>query len=363
MSTYASAYSGERASPDNLSLDSLFEPISQELAQTIALYRETLWNSADRSYIHELLNGESSYLPEEFRVPAADAISKHMLECDGKWIRASLVLLSADACGVRGTDVHQVAVAVELVHLATLVHDDIIDEAPIRRGLESIHWRWGNSIAVLFGDFLFSKAFKLLLSSGSIPSQQLLTQATGQMCLGEIKELFISDNGQTSEKEYLEMIENKTASLMASASASGAHIGQLNEHFVECMHAYGHAVGMAFQITDDVLDYTAPTKILGKEQGRDIQNGKSTLPLIHLVQNDGTAVHQLLSEDISFEEKTNQLRTMMNKLGSIDYAYSIATRYGEIAKKNLAEVEKQIGPTDSLTSLYNLVDFILVRER
>ena len=121
---------------------------------------------------------------------------------------------------------HQVAVAVEQVHLATLVHDDIIDEAPMRRGVESVDGGWGNKIAVLLGDFLFSKAFKLLLSSSSIPAQKLLTQATGQMCLGEIRQLGFAQQQETTEPEYLEMIENKTASLMAAAT--------FGRHLVDC---------------------------------------------------------------------------------------------------------------------------------
>ncbi|MEW6237519.1 MAG: polyprenyl synthetase family protein [Candidatus Omnitrophota bacterium] len=363
MNSFASAFPDERSSSMNLSLSNLFEPIADELAETISLYRETVLRTAERNYLHTLISGGVPYLPEEFRIATADRIAEHLLESDGKWIRSALVLLTANACGFNGLPARQVAAAVEMIHMATLVHDDIIDEAPMRRGVEAVHWHWGNSIAVLLGDFLFSKAFKLLLASGSLPSQSLLTQATGQMCLGEIKELVISDQGLISEKDYMEMIENKTASLMAAASASGAHLGGLDSRLAECMHAYGHAVGIAFQITDDVLDFTAPTSILGKEQGWDMRNGKTTLPLIHLLHNDGVAARGILESSQPFEEKAARLLSLMNEMGSIDYAYDAASRYGAIAKNNLAEVEKVAGSSHSIHSLNNLVDFILIRER
>ncbi len=363
MSSTASAFLNKDSASVDLTLDSLYEPISKELELTKELYKETVLATAERNYLHRILSGESSsFIPEEYRVPLADRIAGHLLQSEGKWIRAALVLFSAGACGIQGLSVRQVAVAVELIHLATLIHDDIIDEAPIRRGIASIPAYWGNSVAVLMGDFLFSKAFKLLLASESIPAQTLLTRATGQMCLGEIKQLHNSQKENPNEDEYLEMIENKTASLMSAATASGSHLGRLGEKAIELFHGYGHAVGMTFQITDDVLDYTASTNILGKELGGDLRNGKVTLPLIHLF-NNSIAAKRILHNNDSLEEKTGQFNQLMAKLGSFDYAYSVGRRYAETAQSNLKELEKSIGSTACLVSLNNLVDFILSRQR
>ncbi len=364
MNTNISAFQDERSSFRSLTLEDIFEPISGHLTQTKKLYKSIVQNSAEKNYIHTLLSGyNESYIPEEFRVSVADRISHHLLQSDGKWIRASLVLLTADACGKCDEAASQVAVAVELLHLATLIHDDIIDEASLRRGVGSIPGQWGNSIAVLYGDFLFCKALKLLLESGSVGSQRLLIQAAEQMCLGEIKELIITEDRCYEERDYLEMIENKTASLMAAACASGGELGRLSEEHIEYLHEYGLSLGMAFQITDDVLDYTASTSILGKEQGWDLRNGKNTLPLIHLNNVKGSTVKMILEREESIDEKANQLLELMRHTGSIDYAYSVGIRYGENARKKLAAVEKEIGSSPSLQSLYYLIEFVLGREQ
>ncbi|MFB3787488.1 MAG: polyprenyl synthetase family protein [bacterium] len=363
MNSFSSALTDERFASCDLKISAILKPVRVQLAQTQQFYQETVLQTEERTYLHKLASGETGFwIPEEFRVQVVDKISNHILQSEGKWIRAALVLLTAKACGVAAPAVRQVAVAVELIHLATLVHDDIVDEAPMRRGLSSVPGNWGNSVSVLLGDFLLSKSFKLLLASGSIPSQNLLSQATGQMCLGEIKQLTCSYDTLLTEREYLEMIEYKTASLMAAASASGGHIGGLPEPAIERLHAYGHSLGMAFQITDDILDYTSTSSTLGKPQGGDLRNGKTTLPLIHLFNRDEKQARLILDSPAPMEQKTADLAALMRRLGSIEYAYKIAKRYGDIAKNSLKEIEPGIGPSECLNSLYQLVDFVLARE-
>ncbi|MBN2326873.1 MAG: polyprenyl synthetase family protein [Candidatus Omnitrophica bacterium] len=364
MESTSSVFVDERTAALDLKLESIFQPVADELELTKSLYKKTVLQTAERNYIHRLLSGEEeSYIPQEYRVEIADKVATHLLQSQGKWIRAAIVLLSAKSCGVSSEAARQLAVAVESVHLATLVHDDIIDQAAMRRGVESVQAVWGNSVAVLIGDFLLSKAFKLLLASASVHAQKLLTHATGQMCLGEIKQLRSSGRDGMAEQDYLEMIENKTASLMAAAAASGGRLGDISTRSVECLHAYGHSVGMAFQIADDILDYTASSITLGKEKGGDLRNGKATLPLIHLFQNDGKNVHSILSSPISDEQKIQAMLALMKEMGSIDYAYKVGRRYGERAKENLKTIEREIGASDSLNSLYALVDFVLTRKR
>lgn len=363
MNPLSSVFMNDSISSGEDTLVSIFKPIFHELEKTRALYKKTILDSAEKNYIHNLILESGSYTPNEFKVGVVSKISNHLLQSEGKWIRAALVLLSAGASGAQNLSVRQVSVAVELIHLATLIHDDIIDEAPTRRGISSVPGGWGNTVAVLMGDFLFSKAFKLLLASGSVPAQTLMTKATGQMCLGEIKQLRYSLLHSMDEKEYLEMIENKTASLMASATASGAHLGGLTEDLIECFHAFGHAIGMAFQITDDVLDYTSSSQVLGKEQGGDVRNGKVTLPLIHLLQNNGKIARSIFDGSDTIEIKTKNLLSLMNDLGSIEYAYSIGRKYGEAADENLQKIEQAVGQTDYSISLHQLIDFILKRNK
>lgn len=351
----------EPATTVQIPLELILSPIVHELNLTQELYRETILASAERSYFQEIIHGAGNYVPDEFRVEIADQVAKHLLQTEGKWIRSALCLLSASACGKNGLQVHQVAVAVELVHLATLIHDDIIDQAPMRRGMQSVAGAWGNSVSVLMGDFLYSKAFRLLLASQSIPAQNIITQATGQMCLGEIKQLCFATDSNFNETGYLEMIENKTASLMAAACAAGAEFSPLEDTEIQKFHEYGHSLGMVFQITDDVLDYTSATDILGKEKCGDLRNGKVTLPLIHLFSQNG-AVKDIVTSNEPVEDKSKKLIEAMYEHGSIEYAYSIGERYGEKAHRCLDHVKAFTGDSPSLQSLHQLVDFILSRK-
>lgn len=343
------------------SLQSILASVEDELRLTQELYQETILATAERNYFQEIIQGDGKYIPEEFRVAVADQVAKHLLQTEGKWIRSALTLLCAGACGITGKNVHQVAVAVELVHLATLIHDDIIDQAPMRRGEQSVAGGWGNSVSVLMGDFLYSKAFKLLLASKSIPAQTMLTQATGQMCLGEIKQLCFATDANYRESDYLEMIENKTASLMAAACASGADFSDLDDAEIKRFHEFGHSLGIAFQITDDVLDYTAATETLGKEVCGDLRNGKVTLPLIHLYSQNGTA-KKIVESDEDVEVKSRHLLEAMKEHGSIEYAYNIGEQYGENARQCLDHLKTFVGESPCMDSLYQLIDFILNRK-
>ena len=363
MDSSISALSSEFSSSSEITLSSLYQPIEEALTQTKDLYREMILNSAERNYLHNLIRGDGeSFEPGVFNVDAADAIADHLLQSQGKWIRAALALHAVNINQPPDEPARQLAVAVELIHLATLVHDDIIDEAPMRRGQTSVSFGWGNSVAVLFGDFLLSRAFKLLLACESASAQTLMMRATGQVCMGEIKQLRPVDRSECTEDDYLETIENKTASLMAAATAAGGCLGELSEELVEYLHGYGHALGMVFQITDDLLDYTSSVNVMGKERGGDLRNGKVTLPLIHLLKHQ-PAAHSIINDDEPAEEKTRVLLTMMNDTGSVEYAYDAGRRYGGKAKEYLRAIERVLGASASLRSLYDLVDFVLARKR
>lgn len=364
MTSISPLSSDNRSTSISLSLDSVFIPIVDELKETQELYRVVMLESEERNLLEKLIRGDGAECaPAELRVAAADQISRHLLMAEGKWVRAGLVLLAGGLNHCDALPIRQVAVSVELVHLATLVHDDIIDQAPMRRGMRSVADGWGNSIAVLLGDLLFSKAFKLLLASGSERAQMWLTQATGHMCLGEIRELQYSFRYGINEEEYLEMISSKTASLMAAASASGGELAELSENSVSHLRTYGHALGMAFQIVDDVLDYTSTIDALGKQQGVDIQNEKATLPLIHLFEKQPVAAQTILASNRELDEKARRMTELMLESGSIEYAYSAGRRYGDLAYESLRSIEEEIGPSHCIAAMEQLIDFVLMRER
>ncbi len=344
-----------------LSLARIWEPVADEMSRLQALYHDAVIATAERNHIHELLCSEGyGYIPGEMRVEIVQRVSRHLLLTEGKWIRPGLVLLSAHAFGTGGLPVRQVGVAVELIHLATLTHDDIIDEATARRGEVSVCYGWGNSVAVLVGDFLFSKAFRLLLESGSIPSQNALAVATGQMCLGEIKQLGHVHQFVTSEEQYLETIEYKTAALMAAATSSGAELAGCDAEVVETFSGIGHDIGIAFQVTDDILDYTSSSNTMGKEHGGDLRNGKLTLPLIHLLQRRPEML-SLVRDQYDSPETVDELRIAMDEAGSIEYSNALGKRYIERAQKNLLSLRDQATHPEGIDSLLDLAALILTR--
>ncbi|MBD3267676.1 hypothetical protein GF373_13485 [bacterium] len=361
MNSISSACRGEQAHPQKISLSDIFQPVAVELGLAKDLYRCLLLDSNEKDFVESLLRLEGDG-EDKIKVEIVKHISRHLLQSPGKWIRAALVQLAAGLKNQKGEPVRQVSIAVELVHLATLVHDDIIDQAAMRRGLQSVPDRWGNSVAVLMGDLLLSKAYELLLLSKSIDSQFHMMRATNHMCLGEIKQLTDNDPAETSQEEYLQLIEFKTASLMGAASASGASLGGLNPDLVENIRLYGYALGMAFQIVDDILDYTTSAAVLGKEQGGDLRNGKATLPLIHFIQHDGAAAREIFNSTETDAVKTKRLLEMMNEAGSIEYAYSFAQKYGNLARENLHTVIEAIGPSACSDSMLHLIDFVMQRD-
>lgn len=344
-----------------LSLARIWEPVAEEMTLLQALYHDSVIAAAERNHIHELLlSDDCECIPKELRVEIVERVSRHLLATEGKWIRPGLVMLSAHAFGARGLPVRQVGVAVELIHLATLTHDDIIDEATTRRSEVSVCYGWGNSIAVLVGDFLFSKAFRLLLESGSIPSQNALAIATGQMCLGEIKQLRHVHQFLTSEEQYLQTIEYKTAALMAAATASGGELAGCDPDTVEAWSRIGHDIGMAFQVADDILDYTSSSKMMGKEHGGDLRNGKLTLPLIHLLERQPDIL-PLIQEQYDSPETIDKLRSAMEAEGSFEYSNALGRRYIERAQKDLLLLHERATHPEGVDSLLQLTELILTR--
>jgi len=207
-------------------------------------------------------------------------IAEYIIGSGGKRLRPSLLLLAAGACGYRGRDHHTLAAVIEMIHTATLLHDDVVDESKLRRGHATANAEFGNAASVLVGDFLYSRAFQLMVSVDRMRVLAILADATNVIAEGEVLQLMHAGNAALDERAYLEVIERKTAKLFEAAARLGAVLGDAEAEREEAFGRYGMHLGTAFQIMDDVLDYSGDADVIGKSLGDDLAEGKMTLPLI-----------------------------------------------------------------------------------
>jgi octaprenyl-diphosphate synthase len=252
---------------------------------------------------------------------------------------------------------------IEFIHTATLVHDDIIDESEMRRGREAAHTRWGNHLTVLFGDFLYLQSMSLALAQDSLELVRLLCDVTIRIVEGEIYQLTKNGVVDLSEQEHFDIVRRKTAYLFAGSAKIGGMLGSTTREQQEALWEYGYNIGMAFQIVDDLLDFTGEEEALGKPVGGDLREGKMTLPVIHLLsqgnpQADALIRKMVAARDASREE-WRELRGMLARAGSIDYARSTAMDFVERAKEAL----RAFPPTDAREALSFLPDYVLSRDR
>ncbi|MCC6918949.1 MAG: polyprenyl synthetase family protein [Alphaproteobacteria bacterium] len=213
-------------------------------------------------------------------VPMIPALAGHLIQSGGKRLRPILTLAAAGLNGYNGSDHIRLATAVEFIHTATLLHDDVVDDSDMRRGKPAARMIWGNPASVLVGDFLYSRAFQLMVETGSVDILGVLANASAVIAEGEVMQLQASKNLETSEETYLRVIEAKTAALFAAAAEVGAMAAKAAPAKVKALADYGRAVGVAFQLVDDALDYSAASTTLGKNAGDDFREGKITLPII-----------------------------------------------------------------------------------
>ena len=289
-------------------------------------------------------------------------IAEYLREGGGKRIRPSLLLLSAKALGYSSPGMIRLGAVVELVHTATLVHDDIIDGADTRRGRPSANTTWGNEKCVLAGDWLYMQAFHLALEERNFKVLDLLIGLTQQMVEGEL--LQIQKLGRpVSEAEYYDLIFRKTACLFSVSMQLGAALAGADPAQEEAMARYGRAVGLAFQIVDDVLDLTATEEVLGKPVASDLREGKTTMPVIHAMDH-GTAVERQLirqvMEDGGFTRTSKEaLQEILHRNGSVEYAMAAADRYAEQARKALVP----IADSEFKRALLWVPDFVVARDK
>ncbi|WP_425400588.1 polyprenyl synthetase family protein [Aeoliella sp.] len=310
--------------------------------------------------IRTSLEGVERRLQEELRSrhDNVDQVVRHGYRLGGKRLRPALLLLAGQATGEL-TDAHEtLAVVVEMIHTATLVHDDVLDEADLRRHVDTVNARWGNETSVLLGDFLFSHAFYLAATVGTAEACQLIGKSTNRVCEGEMQQTLAEGDLSLSEDDYYSIIDAKTAELCACCSELGARFSDADDQTVAALASYGRNLGMAFQIADDLLDLAGDEQATGKSLGRDLAKRKMTLPLIHardtLVDGPRTSFLALLEQGTQVAATVATLK----ELGSLDYARGVAQQFAEKAAADLS----CLADSPAKATLEHLAAFVVSRQ-
>lgn len=262
------------------------------------------------------------------RVPVAFNIGAHIMNSGGKRIRPQLCVISARMGGYEGLDSIKLSGAIECIHTATLLHDDVVDMADTRRGRPSANTLWSNEMCVLGGDFILAKAFSALTSIGNLRILQIVSRATERLSEGELFQMMNIGNINLSEKDYFQVIADKTAILMEAACRGGAILGNLDAEQEEALASFGFNLGMAFQMTDDVIDYKSDKETMGKTPGKDIEEGKLTLPLIlglkKASDSDRNVIKKMIEDKSMSDEKLIWLREFLDRTGGISEALEVS---------------------------------------
>lgn len=268
-------------------------------------------------------------------VPLVEKIAQYIVESGGKRLRPLLVLLTTRALGYERDDHLKLAAVIEFLHTATLLHDDVVDTSDLRRGKATANARWGNAPSVLVGDFLYSRAFQMMVELGSMPIMDVLSNATAVIAEGEVLQLMNTRNPDISESHYMTVIHNKTAMLFEAASHSGALLAGADGEIETSLQQYGKHLGMAFQLVDDVLDYRGDAETMGKNVGDDLAEGKPTLPLIHAMANANETDSQLIRSAIRKGglDQLERILDIVESSGALDYTVSKAKAEADKARE------------------------------
>lgn len=266
-------------------------------------------------------------------------IAQHLILAGGKRIRPLITCAAAKLCGYTGTRHIPLAASIEFVHAATLLHDDVIDESTTRRNQPTANALWGNKASILVGDFLFARAFELMVKTDSITVLETIAEASKKISEGEILQLDALHNIEISKENYFRIIAAKTATLFSAGCKSGAMLATDDAAKISALHAFGHNLGMVFQIIDDILDYTGDARTIGKDIGNDIREGKVTLPLIRAFEaaspTQKTFIEGLLTGKTIDEKDFNQLHLILGEHQAIESCYRTALTYYEKALESL----------------------------
>lgn len=288
-------------------------------------------------------------------------LAGHVISAGGKRLRPMLTLASAKLCGYHGERHIMLATCIEFIHTATLLHDDVVDDSKLRRGLETANSVWGNQASVLVGDFLFSRSFELMVEDGSVKVMGILSSASARLAEGEVMQLLTANDTETGESAYLDVIKAKTAKLFAASCRLGAIVADRPSVEEEGLEAFGMNLGVAFQLIDDVLDYSAKQATLGKTVGDDFHEGKITLPVILAFRRGDDEERHFWRRTLGkLEQNDNDLEraiSIMQKHHALDDTVDRARHYGAMARDSLG-----IFPTsETKDALVSLIDFCIER--
>jgi octaprenyl-diphosphate synthase len=319
----------------------LFEPVREDL---LAVEREFALQVQSQIHI----------IPE---------IGNYLQKSGGKRVRPAVLLMAARLSGYSGPRAITNAAVVEFIHTATLVHDDIIDDADVRRGRKSAHAQWGNDVTVLAGDFLYIKSMAMALTQDTLDVVRLLCDVTLRMIEGELYQLTKNGVIDLTENEHFDIIHRKTAYLFGGCAQIGGILGEVGADKEQALREYGFGLGTMFQLVDDLLDFTGAAEVIGKPVGGDLREGKITLPIIHLLEHGGAEAGDLIhnavrDRDVSAENWT-RIKALLAEHRSLDYAYARAVEFGETAKRQL----RQFAASREREALMGLADYVLLRDR
>lgn len=265
----------------------------------------------------------------------------YIVNSGGKRIRPLITVLAARALGINTNEHHALAAIIEFIHTATLLHDDVVDESTMRRGRQTANAVFGNQASVLVGDFLYSRAFQMMVGLKRMPVMDILSDATNRIAQGEVMQLMNCNDPNTTQESYLEVIYSKTARLFEAATQLAAVLTDQPAHIEKAMQNYGKHLGTAFQLVDDVLDYVASEEDMGKKAGDDLAEGKPTLPLLHAMWNapaDSAALIRSAIENADGMAHFDTILALMHESGSIEYTQNIAIEEAEKAKAALSVI-------------------------
>ena len=323
-------------------------------APTIGLLLEL--TAADMGRVNELIlakaGSDVEMIPE---------VARHLISSGGKRLRPMLTLAAARMFGYEGDAHVKLATSVEFMHTATLLHDDVVDESDLRRGRKTARMIWGNQASVLVGDFLLGQAFRMMVDVGSLEALDILSHAATVIAEGEVMQLGVAKNLETTEDDYLNVIRAKTAALFSAAAEVGPVIAQAAKNDRAALRSYGTNLGLAFQLVDDALDYGGSAADLGKNVGDDFREGKVTLPII-LSYRRGSAEERAfwtraIEKGENDDAELERAIALLNKHGAIGDTIGRARHFGEIARDALAPLES----TPHKTALLDVIDFCISR--
>ena len=273
-------------------------------------------------------------------VALVESIGHYIVDAGGKRMRPVLTLLAARSCGIESQKHIPMAAVIELIHTATLLHDDVVDMSTLRRGRPTVNAEWNNPSSVLVGDFIYSRAFQILVQIGNMRIMEIIADTTNKIAEGEVLQLIAKNNPEFSEVSYMQVIESKTAILFQAAAQCGALLGNVEPDIEAALTEFGVRIGTAFQLVDDVLDYAGDAADLGKNIGDDLAEGKPTLPLIYAMENGTGSEKDLIREALKNEQLSEQILQdvieIVRNSGGLKYTKNQANTHAQAAQKCLA---------------------------